>query len=602
MQGGCEINIKKLLALLKRIYNSEEHQTRIHEMDRFLKYYKGKYWRQPTGETKEVEKADSKESEIFANLIFSTAMTIAPLLTDNRPIWSLRAEKSFQQKYLETFRMAGESLWSMLDMDRKIFMCVIDALIMKTGILKVCFDPSKNNIGEVSVDVIDPRTFLIAPGYTDPWEAPWCGTRTSRSLWWIRTNYPDKGKKVKPDGSAQNEDFEGKENYEVSDDFATIYEVWIKDDSVIDSIEEYIDPEDGKEKKNKVKKKKYPNGRILVFSENGIKLDDKPYDYNHGKAPYIPLYDYVVPHEFWGMGEADQIETIVLEYNLALRKFAKWVRMWADPNWAIPAGCDIPPEDFKEKAPGGGQAWTVPNGADIPQAIDPGQFNQSAMQFISGLPKMLEEVSGVTDVTKGMVSKKQRQSALEISTMVETSYTRTRQRVRNVEWTIKRAFELIVEIMQQYYTETRTFSSKNVNNENEWFNVEASPDYAKRVTMPDMSKPREEQNELEKAQFDNDLQDFEALMAYIGDEDSIYVNFFVDIQTNSTLPMDKQTMANLFLRLFELGGIDVLSLLEQLQIPNAEEIVERLKQDAQQKQQPQAPPQGMEKLLGGMAQ
>lgn len=565
-------------------------------MDRFLKYYKGHYWRKPTGDTEDVENKDSKESEIFANLIFSTAMTIAPLLTDNKPIWSIRAEKSYFQKYVELFKMAGDALWNMLDMDRKIFLAVVDALIMKMGIFKVYFDPDKNTIGEIALDVIDPRTFLIAPGYCDLEKAPWCGTRTLRSLWWIRKNYPDTGRKVKPDETSKKEDWEGKENYEVSADFATVYEVFIKDDTVMDTVEEFVD-KNGDIQKEKKKTAKYPYGRIMVFTKDGTLLEDKAYPYHHGKPPFVPLYDYIVPHEFTGMGEADQIETIVLEYNLALRKFAKWVRMWADPNWSAESNSDINPEEFKEKAPGGGNMFLRAPGTEVPKPISPGQFDPSAMNFIGGLPNILEEVSGVTEITKGQVSKKQRQSALEISTIAETGYTRTRQKVRNLEWTIKKLFEMIVDIMQQYYTEPRTYSQTNMNNEHEWFNVEASPEFAKQVTAPQQLP--EKGNQAEEENYKQEMEDYTRLISAIGNEKSIYARFQVEIQTNSTLPMDKQSLANLFLRLFEMGGIDVLSLLERLQIPNPEQVVERLKQDAQMKQQPPGGGNPIQQLLGG---
>ena len=588
--------LDKLKKTCDKIFESNEYVQRRKEQTRFLKYYSGKYWPEPKNDE------EKKESEIFANLIFSTVMTIAPMLTDNKPIWSIRARAPHYQPIAEVYKAAGDSLWCIEEMDSKIFKAVMDSLVMKNGIAQVSFDPDKKIGGEISIEVIDPRTYFQVPGFDDNWDAPLCGTKVSRSLWWIRKAYPEEGKDVLPDSHTEKSGIAkaagrvssllaGKEDHEYMVEEASVYTVWMKDDSMV------TDPGEDKDEK-KQKKLKYPNGRMVVFT-NEVVLEDKAYPYNHGKPPWVFLYDYIMPHSAFGIGEADQIEGLTLEYNLFLKRFAKHCRIYSNKNWTIPDSLGIEPEEFKTKMADGDNAWTVPAGAELPKQIAVNAFDQSTLQFINGMPTIIQDISGVTDVSKGMASKKQRQSAHEITALLETSYTRTRQRVRNLEAFIKRVFTLVVELMQQFYTEPRDFSLRNENNDHEYYQIQNTKEFAQKVMLPGKSLG-EGEDEEENGFLEQQWNDYEQLIKEISDEESVYFPFEIDIETNSTLPLDQQALANMALQLAQLGHIDTLSLLELLHIPNPERIRARLKKDANERQAaPQKPGPGAEAVMPG---
>jgi hypothetical protein len=573
--------LDKLTKTCDKIFDSDEAKARRKKQDRFLKYYTGAYWPQEPNDD------EAKESEIHANLIFSTVMTIAPMLTDNKPIWSIRSRTPHFQPIADLYKAAGDSIWCMEEMDTKIFKAVIDALTMQYAIVQVVFDPDKSIRGEVVVENVDPRTYFQAPGFEDNWDAPFCGTKVKRTLWWVRKMYPDTGKDVKPDSLTEKNSLakaaavvstlvSGKEDHEYFHEEASVYTLWMRDDSVID-VEE-----DGKKKK----KLKYPNGRMIVFTKDVV-LDDREYPYNHGKPPWVFLYDYIIPHSVYGLGEADQIEGLTLEYNLFLRRFAKHCRIYSNKCWTVPDNWSTDIEDFKNGMMQGDHAWSIPPGADPPKQIAVQPFDQSTLNFINGLPTIVQDVSGVTETSKGMASKKQRQSAHEITALLETSYTRTRQRVRNLEAFIKRVYILVVELMQQFYNEPREFSLRNGNNENEWYNIQNTPEFTEKLMRPEQERPegppREGEEEDQKL-LEQQWQDYDALMKAIADEESVYFKFDIDIETNSTLPMDQQSMANMALQISQQGRMDTLTLLEILHIPNPERIVERLKKEAAEKQ------------------
>jgi hypothetical protein len=587
--------LDKLKKTCDKIYESDEYKQRRKEQSRFLKYYTGRYWPIPKGDD------ESKQSEIAANLIFSTVMTIAPMLTDNKPIWSIRARTPHYQPIANVYKAAGDSLWCSEDMDAKIFKVVMDALVMKNGIMQVSFDPDRKIGGEVALEVIDPRTYFQAPGFEDNWDAPLCGTKVSRSLWWIRKMYPKEGKDVVADQDTEKKGLskavsvvgsllDRREDHEHMTAEAAVYTVWMKDDTMVE--------EPGEDKEKKQKKMKYPNGRMIVFTREVV-LEDKPYPYNHGKPPWVFLYDYIVPHSTFGIGEVDQIEGLVLEYNLFLRRFAEHCRKFSKPNCAGPSSLD--PDKTKEMLYEGDNYFTINPGEDIPKWIPPPPFDQPTLQFINGMPTIIQDVSGVTETSKGMASKKQRQSAHEITALLETSYTRTRQRVRNLEAFIKRVFTLVVELMQQFYDEPREFSIKNNNNEIEYAGIQNTKGFADKIMRPE-KKPGRGEDEEEENLLKQQWQDYEELMTKLSDEEAVSFPFEIDIETNSTLPMDQQSLANMAIQVAQLGHMDTLTLLETLRFPNPERIVERLKKDAAERQtQPQRPPgePGVEAAMGG---
>lgn len=566
--------VPKLRSVVRKVFNDPKNDKIRKEMDRFLEYFKGNFWSED-----DANKPGKHDSEIFGNLIYSTCMTTAPLLTDNRPVWSVRAKEFFMQRQMDAYKPAVDYLWETEDVDFKVFKTVLDSLIMKMGIGKVFYDPDKGFGGDVSIGVVDPRTFVIAPGYDDPWDAPWCGTVTRRPLDWVWRRYPKFRGKVKPDGADADSEWNNKEDCEVSTEFVKVYDIFMVDETLIDAEDDKGNPQTDEKGRN-LKKKKYPEGRVVVFVESlDEPLDDREYPYSHGKAPYSVLYDGVIPHEFIGSGEVDQIETLVLEFNLALRKVANFVRRWVNPNFTAEAGCGITPEQWKRDAPGGGNLFLVNGDKEPPTAIEMKAMNSTALDFISALMKLVEEVSGVTDVTKGMVSKKQRQSAREIATILETSYTRTRQRVRNLERFLKRMLWLVLELMQQYYDEPRSWNLKTDSGV-EYGTVNNTQEFAGAAIKPNFTP----ENEDEQKEWDERQKDYELFLEKIkafGETDKVHSAFDITIDTNSTLPMDKQSLANLFLKLFELKAIDEEALLETLRIPKYKEIIERLIKRAQ---------------------
>lgn len=567
------VYVTKLRTAVDKIFDSTK--TERDDMDRYLKEFGGKWWDEKVLKSK-------MDSKVFVNYLFSTVMSVAPLLTDNRPTWTIRAQKPFMQKYVEIFSLCLKYLWEKLDMDPKVFKAVVDALVMKNGIFKVTFDPDVGTFGECRIDVVDPRCFFEAPGYEDNWDCDFQGTRERKPISWIRRNYKEKGKDVKPDENDEKSSRAGWEErsaFELQSNFATLYEVWMRDDET----ESYIltGPDAGKDEKGKDKKgerAKFPYGKIVVFTKD-ILLDERKSPYRHNRPPFVKLYDYFNPHDPIGMGEADQIENLNRSINRAMQLMDKFMTLYNDPNWLIMDGVGLDVEEVKRDLPGGGNMWAFnPGISDKPiQRLDMGSLTPDLYNYISMLPRVLEEVTGVTEITKGMRSEGEK-TAAEVSTLIESAYTRTRQRVRNLEHFIKRTAYLLVDIMQQYYTNIRDISLKTDENI-DYYKASSSKTFVDAMMEP--KPPQPGQNPQIEQQAQADWEQYQKFIETFGYKDTVYADFDIEIETNSTLPMDRQSLANLFLRLLGMKALDPQAVIEQLNIPNGEKIIARMEQREQ---------------------
>ncbi len=581
-------NWEKLRDVVDSIFKSTAAERE--KMRRYLDLYNGKIWADS-----ELDKYDSKA---YINYFFSTVQQIAPMLTDNRPRWSIIAHDPYLQNLAAAYSEALKYFWETRDMSMNLLKGAMDSLIMQLGMFKIGFDPNDGFGGNITVSVVDPPTFFIAPGYDDPWKAPFCGTRVRKPISWIKRMFPGI-KKVDCDSMVDTQPgvksiaFGDVYDYELENYFATVTEIWIKDDLAYDEV---ID-----EKGNRQQKAKFPYGKFVYFTPTQY-LGTERCDYQHGLPPYVPLYDYAPVHNFIGTGELNHIEGLGLEANLIFQKMCNHARRYANPNVLIDSACMVDVQTIKETYHKGGNLYTYDSNvlagrsSEIIKPVQEPEMNQINHQLMAGFPRLIEEITGNTEIAKGVMTSKQERSASEVSILIESSYTRTRQRVRNLEWTIKRICYLWVRMMQQYFTEPRNYWTKTEEGI-EYDTISNSRATAEEIVRDPLVQQKLaaiqefEQNPVEgkkkpklSPEQMEQQEDYERLItAFEKDTDPVYFDFDVVIETNSTLPMDKQSLANMATRLFERKAIDAEALLETIQYPHGKEIAARMKEQEEQK-------------------
>jgi hypothetical protein len=167
------------------------------------------------------------------------------------------------------------------------------------------------------------------------------------------------------------------------------------------------------------------------------------------------------------------------------------------------------------------------------------------------------------------------------------------QRTRNLEWTLKRICYILLRLAMQYSDQPKQMSYED-DGKRTYATYGNSFAQADEIMQPQpmnegaqeamaTGKPMVGENEAEKKRYDQEVADYEKFLEVFrteeGEFDPVFFDFDVEIQNDSSLPTDKQSRANLGLKLRQVEAIDTLSLLNLLGIPGATEIVERLQKE-----------------------
>lgn len=583
-----ELRYKNLRAIVDKIFTDTKAERE--KMNDNYERFAGKIW-----DDKRLEKYDSRA---FINMEFSTIESIAPMLTDNPPIWTVVSHQPHMDRLAGVYNNALKYLWNVMDCQRKHLLVNLDAMIAKIGIWKTFWNPVSK---KVETDLIDPREIFISPGYTDLWESPMCGMRSLKPMSWVKWRFPDL-KELKIDHSNMDDigsrmKFGDVEDSELHVRFARIYEIWLRDDKTEDDIVEEFE-EKGQIKQRKVgSEKAYPYGKIIYLTDEQL-LGIERQEAKHGKPPYIQFYDYERPHNFLGIAEGDQIEGLNKELNVQLQTLMGYVRKYTRFNYMKNVGAFGDTADLKERLLKGENIFDVDyqlgeNSRPAIEVIKPPSLPGEVFSFFGMLMKTIEEISGVTDISKGAASKRERQSASEVAIQYEAAQTRTRQRIRNNEWSLKRAAYLWVHLMQQYYTEPHDFNFVEPSMGGRVYDkVDNTRQTAEATILSNMSETGQANPQGKLSAEDKQVYgDYMSLIQKFQEKDPVYFDFDIEIETNSTLPMDRQSQANLALRLFEQQAIDREALLKALRWPEADAVIQRMVEREMMKQG--MAPQGM---------
>ncbi len=612
-----------LLATVDRVFKDTKSER--DKMDHAKKLYEGELWDLNADEFQNWKQVDGPSTVQF-NSFFANVQQIAPMVTANRPIPMVAPRYPWMWKLGEQLNHVIKYAWDHLDMQMLSFKAVIDS--MRYGI--AIFHLDYREEGPV-IELIDPRDFFIAPGYDEIWKAPWCGVRAPKPVSWVKRNFPGVRDIITDDGDSNdtNDSDDHSKAYKYgnttnpSDDtkFVTVNSIWIKDE---EALEEFSEEEDGK--KVTKKRKKFLYGKMCYFSEaqwfDEIALEDE-----HGKPPWVEMWNYIRPHNFLAMSEIDQTEGLHNEINVLIKYISEYVRIHHAPNLLadISRLPDNTLEELKARLSLGNQVipWDSSGDAAPPiTQIDQGTLDGMVSQWLAMLMELIDIISGVTDPQRGMVGKKERQPATETAILKEAADTRVMQRSRNLEWTLKRVFKILLQLTMQYQDSPKQMSYEEGGNRvystygNSYAQareaMEPTPMNESAQTARDEGIPPTGTNEGEQKRYEQEQADLDKFLAYFAvkgdngemvppkDFDPITYAFDVTIETDSTLPKDRQSRSNLFLRLRQMKSIDILSLYEELQIPGAEEKTKRLKEEMgqgqdQQQQQMAANPEAAAK-------
>jgi len=420
--------------------------------DRFYKMYRGVL----------DEKNYPWQSNIWVPLSFSTIETVVPRLVSNRPQIDILPREPNDEKYAQIMGKIIDYQWDMMNMNVLLpevvkEMCIYGTVILKNYwykeesnvIDKQMVDETMPELGQVEVEenktiyngpkveIVDLYDFFIDPKATTIDNAEWVIHRSMRTLDYLHEMMEDgKYKNIKL--------LEDEGTFIVSDDekqqrrstIGISMPVEQKNDKLIEILEYWTDE------------------RVITVANRKIIIRDQENPFRHGKKPFIACVDQKIPHEFYGMGELEPIETLQYELNDRRNQRMDNVTLILNRMWIVQNGKGVDEDELVSDA--GGVVHTDDPNA-ISQLVLP-DVTSSSYQEETIIKADIQQTSGVTDFTRGMSSDAlANDTATGISLLQEASNARFRLKIQNIEdMMLKRLGENLVSMNNQFLSDETT--------------------------------------------------------------------------------------------------------------------------------------------------
>lgn len=201
--------------------------------------------------------------------------------------------------------------------------------------------------------------------------------------------------------------------------------------------------------------RKTPQGVELVTIAGergeGVLLRAVRSPFLHGLLPFIRVVDHIVPHEFWGIGEVEPIESIQEALNQLWNARLDNVKISLNQMFAVVMDYLENPSDLVVR-PGG--VVRMKEGLPLEQVfkqIDLGDVTASAYQEGEKLDQLAQFTSGVSPYQTGQDSPAYNRTATGVALISEQGNTRFSFKVSLAEHTAyKHLVRMYASLLQQY--------------------------------------------------------------------------------------------------------------------------------------------------------
>lgn len=538
-----------------------------------------------------------KNSEVV-NLIWQTIQSQIPLQTDVRPRFSFLPQEPQDRFVADILDSVADSEFEKFNWIRTVFEVLFDGWIYGTGYASVNYDPSLEYGAGASVFLSEDPHHC----YPDP-DANEINDTKSEIFFYakpiathkLKRKYPDKADKIKPDimdrikkDKTETRNFKityynsdrdlpegtfGNQDQNTTDDVPRTFVIhaFMKPNDVVEEHTQDVD-DNGSPIDKFTLSKAHPNGRHVVIA-NGMILEDGDLTYEDNLFPFAKYNNYILPREFYGVSEAEQLSSPQIVFNKILSFSLDSLAMAGNPIWIVDTTSEIDTDNLNnvpgaviEKAPG----------SEVRRESGVG-INQTAFQLIDRLENWFNTVAGNSEFSEGGAPGGVT-AASAIEQLIRASKTRIRQKQRNLDTFMKDAGRLYLNRILEFYTAPQIFRMTGQDGE-EFFRrfrvdniVDEKGKKQKKVVFSDFNK--NEKNEMTE-----------------GDEQSVIIsgNFDLRVKTGSELPFEVADLERKSLALFDRGVIDAEEVLTRIDYPNKEKVLQRLA-DNQQAAANAAPP------------
>ena len=485
---------------------------------------------------------DYKSNQV-TNLVFSTIESIRPIMTDNNPKFIAVPNNPQGLEFSNDVQMALDYEWEREKMPTKLPAQLIPMLVYGTAVWFVQWDGKEGEYGNIKIKEVDPFNIFPDPLAENVDNAEYIVYATYKNANQIKQQFPDKANAIEGSRISMSELVANRDEQDTNEENQVlILEMWCRDWTTMD---EDIDGN---------KSLKYPQGRVITcLPELGIILSDKKNPYKDGKFPFVLMKNYDVPFKFWGVGEVEQILSPQIYVNELTNQIIDNAKNTANMQWIIDKNAGIGQGKLTNRP---GLVIRKNPGSEVRRDTPP-PMPTYVREQIDVLKADIQDISGVLDSLKG---EKQTGvvAASAILALQEASQSRIRLKIKIMESNLTELANMVYSRMQQFWKLDRWVRVTD---------IEGNPSF----------------KEIGQQVLAND--------------------YDLKVMAGSTMPVNKNAMMDLMIRLAQTNGEDGLpivdrkAVLEYLPIGDKKAISDRFAElKAQQEQQQQMQLQQQEQM------
>ena len=546
-----------------------------------------------------------RQKEIV-NMIWEAIQSNVPLQTDIRPRITFIPEEPSDMEFAQILTEISNSDWERQGWLMPLTEVIIDGYLYGLGIGHPSYDGLADyGLGSATFESEDP--FYC---YPDP-ECRQINDRYSRGFITavptdterLKAEYPDLEMLIKSDiqdviqsSKTALNDFnyrttntdrdmpdvsmlEGKESGVPRTLVITAY---LKPDDTDELLEpDGTNEETGEEKYKKTLKKKYPNGRVIKIA-SGLKLEDTPsLPFEHSEIPFCKYVNYILPREFYGVSEVEQLESPQRTFNKILNAQLEIMGLMGNPVWIMDTSSGVDPDKLVNRT---GLVVEKEPGSEVRREVGV-QLSPAALSLADKLERWFNNVAGTQDVSRGEAPSSVTASSA-IEQLMQAARTRIRQKQRNLDMFIRDFGRQYVGIVLEKYSASRVFRVTNQEGVSKYFKMSVE-----KVPVTD------EQGQVIGQKPKVSIRDYatnEAGRTVEGPVKEYLISgrFDVRVNTESALPFTKADNEQKTLNLFDRGIIDDEEVLKNIEYPNRDAVLARVRErraaEAAQAQQQKA--------------
>lgn len=583
---------QKAIQMVDKLFQKAKSAKKMYD-EKWLDYYRmfrGKQWKE--------QRPSYRHSEVL-NLIFRAIQSEVPILTDALPRPEFIPQEPNDYELSKILNDVLDSDWTHNNWSYNFTELLYDSHIYGNGFGCLKWNPEIDD-GKGGLEFKSADPFYQFP---DPYsknvneESRYYIEAEPTDIEVLKQKYPEHAQFLKSDIidiNKRDKNISDQVKYKSSNDLNTVvegtspYDIDQKNEALeincyvkdMETIEEETKEmgDDGMEKTMYVKRLKYPEGRKLVVV-NGVLCEQAVNEYDDRKYPYIRLTNYMLPREFWGISEVEQLESPQKIFNKLISFTLDVLTLMGNPIWVVGNTSGVDTDNLFNR-PG-----MVIEADDVSQVSrqEGVQLQPFVLQMIDRMKGYFDDISGSNDSSRG-VRPEGVTAASAIEALQDAAQTRLRQKTKNIDAFMQEFGQMYLSRVFQYYTAPRIFRITDNQNATKYFKFHID---MKDQVDPVTGAPNGQQTRVAKVRQFQTGQDGKQ---YPGEEQEFEVRqrFDVKIATGSALPFEKNRVEQQSLNLFDRGIIDADEVMKNIRYPNAEAVMKRMAEKAAQAAMAQA--------------